>query len=156
MTGGIIGSGVRVAYSTGSPHMWNKLEQVLDVTPPKATSKSIDITTHGPNDYLQNMQGLAALSDTVVTMLRDNDSTSSPHQNALFNLRAAKTLLWWRIEIPANPDHTVDSLEAYEFQGRVGSFEPAAPIDDKQTVKSNIVFGGTTFQRYDPAPSLIG
>ncbi len=156
MTGGIIGSGVRVAYSTGSPHMWNKLEQVLDVTMPKATSSKIDITTHGPNDYKQNMPGLADLSDTVVKMLRDNDSSSSPHQNALFGLRSAKTLLWWRIEIPANPDHTVDSFEAYEYQARVGSFEPAAPIDDKQTVQCSLVFGGLTFQRYDPAPSQIG
>lgn len=154
--GGLIGNGIRVAYATGSPHTWKKLEQVMDATPPTVTNSKVDTTVHKDNDFKTNTTGLADVSDTVVKIMTDPDPTSSPNQNAMFNLRQAKTLVWWRVEIPADADRSVNSYYAYEFQGRVGSVKPSAPINGAQMKDITVVFGGTSLQEYQPMASQIG
>lgn len=154
--GGMIGSGVRVAYATTSPHTWNKLEKVRDVTLPTAVNDKLNTTVHGPNDFKQNIAGLAEVTDTTVKMLRVPSTSLAPIQNGLPALRAAHTLLWWRIEIPADEDHSVDSFWAYEFQARVGSVKDMAPIDNIQEREITLVFGGTSFVQYNPMSSAIG
>lgn len=152
---GLIGSGVKVGFATGSPHTWNKLEQILDVGVPTLSSAKIDITTHGINLLKRNMPGLQDVSDTTVKMLRDPENTS-PNQNALYGYLAAQTDLWWRIEIPAQPNLATTTYEAYEFMGRVADFKPAAPIAGRQELDATIMFDGTSLVRYAPMASQLG
>lgn len=154
--GGHIGNGVRVAYAAGSPHVWKKLEQVEDVTIPILTSDKIDNTLMGSAGLKRNMPGLASVSDLAIKMLRDNYSSTSPNQNAVFGLVAAKTRLWFRVEIPADPDLSTTLFEAYEFQGRFLSFEPVSPLASKQETTAKVVFDDDTFVRYEPYASVIG
>lgn len=154
--GGHIGNGVKVGFASASPHVWNKLEQVEDVTIPILTSDKIDNTVMGTGGFHRNMAGMSTVSDMVVKMLRDNYSATSPNQNQLFALLAAKTAVWWRVEIPADPNLATTLYEAYEFQGRVLSFEPVAPIASKQEVSAKIVFDDSSFVRYEPYASVLG
>jgi hypothetical protein len=151
--GGLIGSGAKVAYATGSPHTWNKIEQLLDVTPPTVNSAVIDKTIHQANRFKRNMAGLQDVTAMKLKMLRDADASTSPNQNALFDYLASQTDLWWRVELPANGSLTL--FEAYEFQGRVSSFMPAAPIADKQTLESDVIFDGDSFVRYNPMATVL-
>ena len=154
--GGYLGNGIRVAYATGSPHTYKKLEQVLDAKPPAAVASDVDVTVHGTGDFMSNIPGLAKVADMTIKMLRDHSSVTAPNQNSLFALRAAKTQVYWRIEIPDGPDLSVALFEAYEFQGRVKSWQPTTPINGKQEVDVAVVFSGTYLTQYAPAASVIG
>lgn len=153
-TNGLL-SDARVAYATGSPHTWKKLEQLSDLTIPTLVADDVDTTTYG-QAYKRSIPGLKTVNDLSVTFLRDPSSVSAPNQNALFTLNNNGTEVWWRIEIHADTDSTVDLWEAYEFQGRVGSFEPAAAIGDAARLTSVIKFSGTSYVRYEPSASVIG
>ena len=148
-------SDARMAYATGSPHTWKKLEQLSDLEIPTLVADDIDTGVYG-QQYKRKIPGLKDVNDAVATMLRDPSSVSAPNQNSLFALNENGTQLWIRIEVHASDNASEDLWEAYEFQGRVGSFEPAAPFGDKQTLKSVFKFSGTTFVRYAPAASQIG
>lgn len=154
--GGLIGNGVRVAYATGSPHTWKKLEQVLDCVIPTIVADKIDSTIHGTARFKRNFAGMQEVGDLEIMMLRDPDSTTSPNQNSLFDYLASQTQLWWRVEVPAESDLATTDFEAYEFQGRVASFEPTAPITDRQELKCAVTFDGSSFVRYQPYASVIG
>jgi len=154
--GGYIGNGSKVGFSLTSPHVWNKLEQLLDVTVPTVQAAKIDVTTHGTGGFMRNIPGLKTVGDTMVKLLRDQSRTTAPNQNALFDYLSTQTDLWWRVEIPDGPNLAIANFEAYEFQGRVLDFKPLAPIGGRQEVDSSIVFDGTSFVRYDPTASLLG
>ncbi len=151
--GGLIGLGVKVAFATGSPHSWNKLEQVLDITPPQLTSAKVDVTVHGTSRMMRNIPGLQSVSDTVVKLLRDADPVTSPNQNQLFGYLASQVSLWWRVEIPSKSDITL--FEAYEFQGRVADFVPMAPIGGRQEVDLKVMFNDASLVQYAPAASAL-
>jgi hypothetical protein len=148
-------SDVRVAYASSSPQTWLKFEQLSDVSIPTLVSDDVDTTTYG-QAYKRSIPGLKTVENLVLTMLRDPKSSSSPNQNALFTLNASGAEQWWRIEIHADTDSDVNLWEAYEFQGRVGSFEPSAGIGDAERLVSNIKFSGTSYVRYEPSVSEIG
>lgn len=154
--GGLIGNDQRVAFAAASPQVWKKLEQVMDCTPPVMTNAKIDNTVHKPGGFKTNTTGLADVADVVIKMVKDPDPATSPNQNQLFSLLAAKTLLWWRVELRANPDTTINSFAAYEFQGRVGAVKDLAPLAALQERTANVVFGGTSLVEYQPMASLIG
>lgn len=154
--GGFTGNGTKVGYATGSPHTWLKLEQVLDVQPSKFTASEIDTTVHGSTGFISKISGLFSVTDTVVQMLRDDSASTAPNQNSLFALAIAKTTVWLRIEIPDGPDFTTASWEAYEYQVKCKSWEPVAPINDKQVVQVTFLFCGTSFTRYPPTTSALG
>lgn len=157
-TGGLIGYGVRVAFSeAASPYVWKKLEQVLDVQIPTLVADKIDTTIHATGNRLKrNIAGLISVTDAVITMLADNSPATAPNQNRLFALLAAGTSVGWRIEVPMSEDPSVDSFQGYEFQARVLKFEPKAPIGNRQENVATLVFDGDFFDRFDPAASEIG
>jgi hypothetical protein len=154
--GGIIGMGVRVAFATGSPHTYKKLEQVKEVNIPTLQSDKLDTTVHTNNKWKRNIAGLQEVEDMTITMLRDAYTATSPNQNALFDYLKNQTQLWWRIEIPSDPDVATTLFEAYEFQGRVFSFKPTSEMADPQVVEASVVFDGSSFVRYEPYASVIG
>lgn len=147
-------SDVKVAYATGSPQSWQRLEQLADIQIPTLTSDKVDTTTYG-QQYKRSIPGLKDVNDMVMTFLRDPSSSSSPNQNSLFDLNASGVQLWWRVEVHADTDSTVDLWEAYEFEGRVASFEPGHGIGDAGRLNANVVFSGTSYVRYEPAASDI-
>jgi len=153
--GGYIGNGMRVGYSVTSPHSWKQFEQVLDCTIAQLQASDIDSTVHGSGRIMSNIAGLAKVTDTTLKMMRDQSLVTAPNQNALFALNSAQTLIWLRVEIPDGPDLSIANYEAYEYQVRVKSWNPTAPINDKQTVDAVFLFSGTTFTRYDPAGSAF-
>jgi len=152
--GGLIGSGVKVAFAATSPMVLKKLEQLLDVTIPTIQADTIDVTIHGANRFKRNIPGLQTVTAMAIKMLRDADAATSPNQNSLFDHLAAQDDLWWRVEVPANG--TLTLFEAYEFQGRVQKFAPMAPIAGRQEVDADVLFDGTSFVRYNPMASIIG
>lgn len=91
-----------------------------------------------------------------MTFLRDPTNSSAPYQNSLFTLNANGTQTWWRVEIHASDDASVDLWEAYEFEGRVGSFQPTASFGDAGRLTAVVKFNGTSYSRYEPAASAIG
>ena len=153
-TSGVLAN-VRVAYATGSPHTWRKLEQLSDCKVPTLEADDVETTTYGQS-YKRRIPGLKDVNDLELTFLRDPTLSTAPYQNALFDYNANGTELWWRVEIHSDPDSTVDLWEAYEFQGRVASFEPSAEIGDADRLMSKIRFSGTSYVRYYPMASAIG
>lgn len=148
-------SDVRVAFRRGSPGTLKKIEQLSDIAIPTLTSDKVNTTTYG-QAYKRSIPGLKDVNDMALTMLRDPKSSSSPNQNELFALNSTGEQVWWRIEVHADTDSSVNLWEAYEFEGRVGSFEPAAAIGDAERLTSNVIFSGTSFSRFEPAVSQIG
>lgn len=152
---GNIGNGVRVGFRTGSPGTWHAIEGILDCTPPTLTYDKVDNTVHKDGDFKTNITGLASVSDTMLKLRRDPDSATAPYQNLMFGYAKSKTLLSWRVEIPANPDRSVDSFEAFEFQARVGAYAHSAPIAGLQELDIPLIFSGDYFDHYAPMASLL-
>ncbi len=154
--GGIIGSGAKFAFSLASPHTWQKIEQLMDVTPPTIVSDKVDTTVHGTSRLKRSIGGMQAVTDTVLKIMRDSYSSEAPNQNQLFALAQAQTRLWFRLEIPADSNLLTTLFEAYEFQGRVNDFKPMTPILQRQEVDVTIVFDDVSLVRYEPYASVIG
>lgn len=149
--GGYIGHGVRVAYATGSPNVWQELEQVMDVNIPGLTSDKIDTTIHGtPGRLKRSIAGEQTVSNMEITLMRDANPVTSPKQNALFAYNNASTSLYWRVEIPSTSNPADNLYEAYEFTGRLGMHVISAPRPEKVTLKVDVVFDGTFFNHFDP------
>lgn len=146
---------VRVAFSDSSPVTWQKLENLSDMDVPSLTADDVDTGIYGLS-YKRRIPGLKDVEDMVMTFLRDPSSVSAPNQNELFDLNASGAQKWWRVEIHASDDSTVDLWEAYEFEGRVGSFQPSAGFGDAARLVANVKFNGTSYTRYAPATSAIG
>jgi hypothetical protein len=153
-TGGVPGNGCKVAYSVSSPVSWVTMTQVLDITLPTFVTDEIDITTHSTTNKLKKtMGGLAEVGDMTLVLLADLNETTTPAHSAMFTYNQAGTSLWWRVEIPTNRERTV--FKAYEFQGNVGSYEPSAPINDRQEIQVLVRFDGDTFTQYPAGSSSI-
>jgi len=144
----------KVAFSLDSPVSWNKVENLNDLVIPTLVADDVDTGVYGIR-FKRTIPGLKTVNDMTMKFLRDHSSITAPNQNALFEHNDNGTQLWWRIEVHADEDASVDSWEAYEFEGRVGSFEPAAPFGDKQTLQAVVKFNGTSYTRYAPAASQI-
>ena len=146
---------VRVAYAASSPNTWLKLEQLADCKVPVLEADEVETTTYG-QIYHRNIPGLFKVSDLELTFLRDPVLSSAPYQNALFDYSVSGTELYWRVEIHGDQTLTTNLWEAYTFLGRVASFEPAAPIGDKETLMVKVRFSGTYFMKQYPMASAIG
>jgi hypothetical protein len=139
--GGLIGNGVKVGVSTGSPVSWTRVPQVTNVVPPQFTADKINIDTHSTTNNLHRYRsGLNDVSDPTFTVLSDLDPATAPILQTLLNANLNGTTLWFRFEIPVNDAKTL--FRAVEFSATVGSFVPDTPIDDKQTTTYNLQFNG--------------
>ena len=153
-TGGVLGNGVKVAYSAASPVSWLAIGQVLDTKIPTYVRDKVNITTHSTtNDLKRYMSGMIEVGDMELSVLQDLDETTSTDQDALWDDNQTGVPMWWRVEIPTT--RARDKFVAFEFQGNVASFEPSTPIEDKQTLRVVIRFDGTTLTKYPAGTSAI-
>lgn len=139
--GGLLGNGVKVGVSTGSPVSWTRILQVTDVVPPQFTADKVNIDTHSTTNNLhRNRAGLNDVSDATVTTLSDLNPVTNPGGEVLRLANSNGTTVWIRIEIPVTDAR--DSFRSIEFSCTVGSVVPATPIADKQTTQYTFVFNG--------------
>ncbi len=139
--GGLLGNGVKVGISTGSPVSWTRLLQVTDVVPPNFTADKVNIDTHSTTNNLhRNRSGLNDVSDASVTQLSDLNPVTNAGGELLRLANINGTTIWIRIEIPVND--AKDSFRACEFSCTVSAFAPSTPIADKQTTQYTFVFNG--------------
>lgn len=139
--GGLLGNGVKVGVSTGSPVSWTRIPQVTNAVLPQFTADKVNIDTHSTTNNLhRSRSGLNAVSDASVTVLSDLDPSTAAVLETLRSANANGTTVWIRYEIPVNDART--SFRACEFSCTVGSFVPDTPIADKQTTTYNFVFNG--------------
>ena len=135
---GILGDGVKMAYSAASPQAWIELTQLLDLPrPPAPTPDKLENTTHGTDGYHTYGLGLKDVPDIEAVLLFDPDVAA---HMAMITYRDAKTELWFRIEIPTNAAKTL--FQAWEFQGKVMTADLETPIPDWQKLNLGIIYTG--------------
>ena len=139
-TGGVLGNGTKVGYSSSSPVTYTRITQVLEVTFPTMAPDKVDKTTHGSSKYKKNFPGMIEVGDLVVRVLADHDQATTTDHRALWDLRDNQTEVWWGIEIPTN--RAQSRWKLFEFYGYVGDITNGTPIDDKQTIEFTIVHSG--------------
>lgn len=151
--GGMIGNGVKIAYSASSPVSWTSIGQVLNVEVPQLVRDKIDRTVHSASGYKRSLPGMIDVSDMTLEILSDLNQTTGAAIRQLLTYLKAGTTIYWRIEIPTNRAKT--EYAALEFQGYVLSWQAAAPIDDKQTIATTIAFDDTEVGLYAAGASAI-
>lgn len=145
--GGLIGNGVRVAYSLSSPISLLAIGQVFDITLPGLSRADVENSTH-LSVYERTMPGMITVSEMKLMLIADLDPSTSigTAQKALEDLLIAGTTVYWRVEVPTNRARSL--CVAREFQGYVKTHQSAAPLKDKQTLETVVKFDDTTFVRY--------
>lgn len=152
-TGGVNGNGVKVAYSASSPVSWTSVGQLEAVKLPDIVTDELAASVHGSSVYHKSIPGKVKVGPLGLTIMADfNPSTSEAH-DALRTYQAARTTIWWRIEVPV--DNTQSSFRAIEFQGWVQSWVPDSPQDEKQMIESSVVFNDTAITFYAAGASAI-
>lgn len=150
---GMIGNGVKIAYSASSPVSWTALGQVRNAEVPQLVRDKIDRTVHSAYGYKRSLPGMIDVSDLTLTILQDLNNSTSPAQRQLLTYLKAGTTVWWRIEIPT--DRAQGAYAALEFQGFVMSWQPSAPVDGVQELTAVIAFDGTEISLYPSGASTI-
>jgi hypothetical protein len=142
---GVLGDGVKVAYSASSPITWVPVGQILDVGFPGLTPDEVETTVHSTTRWKRFIRGMIDVGETTLTLLADMDSATGTDQQALFTYQAAGTTLYWRIEVPVIRAGT--SFAAFEFQAWVKKWELKTPMADKQVLECSLRFDGTYFNK---------
>jgi hypothetical protein len=134
----MIGMGCKAAYSIASPTSWVEVENIVDLGLPVQTADRVDKTVHLPGSRLKRAEpGLENVADPFLTLLQD---LSDAPQKVLRTLKADRTKVWWRFEVPTEDDCSL--FVGFEFEARVANFEPAVPKDGEQTTKYTLMFDG--------------
>jgi hypothetical protein len=150
---GMIGNGVKVAYSAASPVSWTRVGQVLNVDVPGLMPDEVETTVHSTSKWKRHIPGMIDVGEMNLTLLADLDEGTSPAQDALFDYQAAGTTLWWRIEIPV--DRAQTEFTAIEFQGWVKNWAPKTPIEGRQELEASVRFDGDSYTKYAAGASAI-
>lgn len=145
--GGVIGNGVKVGYSAASPVSYTSIGQILSIEIPQLTADKVDRTVSSSNQYKRSMPGMIDVSDLTFELLADLDESTGATQRQLLTYLKAGTTIYWRIEVPV--DRSKSECVPFEFQGYVASWQPTAPVDDKQVVKVSVAFDDTTVTIYN-------
>lgn len=140
MLGGILGNGVKVAYSLTSPISWVSIGQILDQELPGLQPDKIETTVHGLSNFKRKMRGLIDVGPLKLKLLQDLDPSTSADQKELYDLQSAGTTIWWRFEIPTERDKS--KYRGLIFKGWVDEFIPSAPIAEKQVLNVGVQFDG--------------
>lgn len=153
--GGVLGVHTRVGFSpTLSPLSYTKINNLLNCVIPGLEPDKIDTSRHG-SLMKRNMPGMTDVSEMELTILQDLDESTSPEQDALFDLNAAGTTVPWRVEVP-NQRGAPTSWTPFTFTGWVKSFRPGTAMGEKQTLICTVVFDDTEFTKGAAAASVIG
>lgn len=136
---GQIGSGIRIGWSTGSPHSWNIVTQVLDVSSlPGIERDQVETTVHGITSLRKYIPGLGTVNPLEFQLLADLDASSIHFQ--LLDLNESQETVWWRVEIPNTSNLATTGFMAFQFQGKMQTWSPEAPIDDKKVINVAVLF----------------
>ncbi len=137
---GVLGNGLKVAYSAASPLTWVQVPDILMIDKFFGlVNPKIDISVSG--DLIKRtMPGVPDAPELGFTKLADPDPSTGIAEEAIRAFQLAGTTIYWRFERPTNRART--SFRGEVFQAYVLSVEPAAPIQDKQTVKITLSYGG--------------
>ncbi len=131
---GQIGSGIKIAFATGSPQVWIPITQILEVSSlPGIERDQVETTTHGVTSLRKFIPGLGTVSPLEFQLLADLDA-SSVHMSLLDLLQSQETK-WWRSEIP-----NTSNLSTTGYMGIVQTWVPEAPIDDKKIINVSVLF----------------
>jgi hypothetical protein len=151
-SGGQIGSGVKIGFATTSPTVWTVVPEVREVTVPQFERDRVETTVHGTTSLRTYIPGLADVSDLEFTMLANLDAGSVCMQLQAYE--RSQTTLWFRVEIPVDPDLTTSTYFAMQFQGRVSRWAPDTPIDDAKTVGITVQFNANFMTQQEMASAL--
>lgn len=121
--GGLIGNGSKVAFSLGSPGVWIRVAQLLDI--PKflsLVSADVDTTVHSASRVMTSAPGMIPVPEIQLSLEADLDETTTPSHELLRGYQVAGTTLWWRVEIPT--DRAQGAFRPFEFQAFVKEWTP--------------------------------
>jgi hypothetical protein len=149
---GLLGNGVKVAYSLTSPHTWVPVVNIMEVGVPKLVADRVEKTTHGTGGFHSFMGGLLDVQPATLTLLTAHGAAS--HIDIARQNRS-KESNWWRIEIPVDRELSTTQYRAVEFEGSVSEFSFDTPIADVQKTMVTIQFEGTDFAVYPAAASAF-
>lgn len=150
--GGVLGNFLKIAYSSSSPVSWTAITNILSIDKFfELITPDIDTTVSGVS-IRTSMPGIPEPPEVEFTLLADVDQATSPDQEFLRLRLMDGVSFWLRVERPAQRAHT--TFRAEEFQCYVKGFAPAAPVDDKQTVKVTLRYSGN-YAIYNAGASAI-
>jgi len=151
-TGGVLGNYIKLAYSSSSPVSWTAIANILSIDKFfELITPDIDTTVSGVT-IRTSMPGIPEPPEVEFTLLADPDQSTSADQEFLRARLMDGVTFWLRVERPTNRTHT--TFRAEEFQAYVKGFAPAAPVDDKQTVKVTLRYSGN-YAIYNAGASAI-
>lgn len=138
-SGGQLGSGVKVAYSTNtSPQVWVEIPQIQDVVIPQVNRDRVETTTHGVTSLRTYIPGLGDVRDAELTLLADLE-TGGVHL-ALQQLEQSQNTIWMRFEVPQISDLSTTTYFAVQIQAKISQWELNTPIDGAKELKVTAQF----------------
>lgn len=153
---GMIGNGVKIAYSAASPVSWLGIGQVLECAGLGIERDKVDRTVSSALIYKRSLPGMAEVRPLELTILADPDEGSADQgvrQKALRDYVVSGTTIWFRIEVPV--DRTQSAFKPFEYQGYVRSWEMATPIENRITFQIIVEYDSDSFTEYDAGASAI-
>lgn len=161
MQGGVLGNGVKLAYSAASPVNWVEVGQLMDFPDfPQLEAAIINTTVHSTSQMERGMPGMVPIAEMPFKVLADLDQVTGADLEAIRQYAPASghanqgATLYWRIEGPTNRAQT--AYRGVEFRAWVRGFKVHTPINDVQTVDIGLVFDDTVPPTwYDAGASQI-
>jgi hypothetical protein len=144
---GVLGNGLKAAYSTSSPLSWIQIPDIMAIdTPFDLITPDIDTSVSGVT-IKTSMGGVADPPQPGFTKLSDPNPATGTAEEYLRLRQLDGVAVWFRFEVPTNRTATLFIGEIY--QATVKQFMRSSPIFDKQTVKIVLRYAGNRV--YDSA-----
>lgn len=148
-TGGVLGNGTKVGFSTSSPVSWTRVGQLMNIDSfLSLVPADVDTTVYSTSNIMTSMPGMIDTPEMAFTVLSDWNPSTSAAQETLrqyqsgSGLSTAGSTLYWRVEVPTDRGQTSSLFRAWEFQAFVKDMTPNIPIGDKQTTQFTVRFAG--------------
>lgn len=152
-TGGQIGLGVKIGYATASPQSWTLVPEVREIPSlPNRERDRIESTVHTLSSDRTFIPGMSEVTD-LEFVVRGNLDAGSVH-SLLRGYERTQTELWWRVEIPVDPDVATSTYVAYTFLGKIATWELNAPMDELKTIRIVVMQTGSLFFQDEMASAL--
>lgn len=151
--GGQIGLGVKIGYATASPHSWTLIPGVREITTlPNRERDRIESTIHNLSSDRSFIPGMSTVAD-LEFVLRANLDSGGVH-STLRDYERTQTELWFRIEVPVDPDVATSNYVAYTMLGKIATWELNAPMDELKTIRVVVLQTGSLFFQNEMASLL--
>lgn len=153
-TGGVLGNGVKIGFALTSPQSYVRIAQVQNVDKFFSLTKPVvDTTVHSLSTIKTAIQGLADPPQIQLTLLADNDQSSTPSHETLRLANLNNTVYWFRFEIPTNALQTI--FRPIELQASVMTYDRSTlPIAGAQQTKVTLLYNGNYIE-YNAAAGIL-